>query len=358
MRFETLRLQNLRCFDHVELALEPGINLLLGPNGAGKTSVLEAAYLLSHGRSFRAGGRDVLQRRGEKAFSVYAELVLARGGRHRLGLGREAGRWVARLDGSQPENIGELLQHCAVVCFEPGSHALISGGSEERRSFLDWGVFHVEPEFLVTWRRYQRALKQRNTLLRQQAPADWLAPWEAEMAAAAERIDLARRTYVEALAAWIGGTAEAFIAELGAAQLSYRRGWPEGAALADQLAERRDQDYARGHTTAGPHRADWSLAFPGAPSREHLSRGQEKLCALACVLAQAALHAERCGEWPVIGLDDLASELDQVHQRRVVGRLMAGAAQILVTGTELPPALAGLEAALFHVEQGRIDRRR
>ncbi|GAP64773.1 DNA replication and repair protein RecF [Mizugakiibacter sediminis] len=358
MRFERLRLQNLRCFDHVELAPEPGINLLLGPNGAGKTSVLEAVYLLSHGRSFRAGGRDVLVRRGERAFSVYAELTTTGGARHRLGLGREAGRWTARLDGEPPESVGDLLRHCAVVCFEPGSHALIAGGSEERRGFLDWGVFHVEPEFLPAWRRYQRALRQRNTLLRQQAPAGWLTPWEAEMAAVAAVIDTVRRRYLQALSIWIGRTAEAFLAELGPVRLSYRRGWPEGAALLEHLAERRGQDYARGHSTAGPHRADWALAFPEAPAREHLSRGQEKLCALACVLAQAELHAERRGEWPMIGLDDLASELDQTHQRRVVERLTAGAAQVLVTGTELPPALAGLEAALFHVEQGRIERRR
>ncbi|MCE5233838.1 MAG: DNA replication/repair protein RecF [Mizugakiibacter sp.] len=358
MRLETLRLQNLRCFDRAELTPAPGINLLLGPNGAGKTSLLEAAYLLSHGRSFRAGGREALLRRGETAFTVYAELTVAAGSRHRLGLSREAGRWAARLDGATLGNVGDLLERCAVVCFEPGSHALIAGGSEERRRFLDWGVFHVEPEFLPQWRRYQRALKQRNALLREQARPDWLAPWEAEMAAAADPIDDARRAYAGALGSWIGRVAGAFLPELGPVELSYRRGWPDETALAALLAERRGKDLARGHTTAGPHRADWSLRFAEAPAREHLSRGQEKLCALACVLAQAELHAERRGEWPVIGLDDLASELDQAHQRRVVERLLAGAAQVLITGTELPPVLREVEAALFHVEQGRIDRRR
>jgi DNA replication and repair protein RecF len=102
------------------------------------------------------------------------------------------------------------------------------------------------------------------------------------------------------------------------------------------------------------HRADWSLAFEQAPLREHLSRGQEKLTALACVLAQATLFAERRGEWPVVALDDLASELDTTHQASVVRRLRVAGAQVLLTGTELPTALQAVSARVFHVEQGVI----
>jgi DNA replication and repair protein RecF len=90
--------------------------------------------------------------------------------------------------------------------------------------------------------------------------------------------------------------------------------------------------------------------------REHLSRGQEKLTALACMLAQAELYAERRGEWPIVCLDDLASELDHAHQAAVVAQLAAAHAQLLLTGTELPQALQGLPARVFHVEQGELAR--
>jgi DNA replication and repair protein RecF len=144
--------------------------------------------------------------------------------------------------------------------------------------------------------------------------------------------------------------------ELGALELRYRRGWAEDRDLVQQLRELRGRDLARGHTTLGAHRADWSLSFEQAPLREHLSRGQEKLTALACLLAQAELYAECRGEWPIVCLDDLASELDQPHQAAVAAQLVAAGAQVLLTGTEVPQALQTLPSRVFHVEQGQLTR--
>lgn len=355
MKFERLRIQGLRSLADVDLGLADGIHLFVGANGAGKTSVLEAAYLLSHGRSFRSGARDALIRRGQAGMAVFAELRGGDGAVRRLGLGRSGPRWEARQDGVEVA-LGQLVQTCAVVCFEPGSHALIAGAADERRRFLDWGVFHVEHTFLGVWRRYQRAVKQRNALLRSGAagPDELYAPWERELGDTAEIIDAFRRSYLAALEPLLDETAGALLNELGSLELRYRRGWADGAPLSEVLAETRVRDAARGHTVAGPHRADWSLGFAEAPQREHLSRGQEKLAALACLLAQAELYALRRGEWPVVCLDDLASELDAAHQAAVVERLATVDAQVLVTGTECPAALAERPHRVFHVEQGHI----
>jgi DNA replication and repair protein RecF len=358
MRLEQLRMCGLRCLTDVSLALDPAINVFVGDNGAGKTSVLEAAFLLSHARSFRSGAREALVQRGMSQLALYAEV------RHhdeaaveRVGLGRSGARWEARING-ESVSIGQLVQVCAVVCFEPGSHALIAGAAEERRRYLDWGVFHVEPDFLALWRRCQRALKQRNSLLRGGA-ADGeglFEPWEWELSQAAALLDLQRRAYLDLLRPCLEASMAALLPELGAMELRYRRGWSEDASLAEQLIMQRGRDLARGHTSLGPHRADWTVSFEQAPLREHLSRGQEKLAALACVLAQAALYARQRGDWPVVCLDDLASELDQVHQAAVVAQLREAGAQVLLTGTELPGALQGIPARLFHVEQGLISR--
>lgn len=354
MRLERLKIHGLRCLSDVTLELGEGIHVFVGPNGAGKTSVLEAAYLLSHGRSFRSGARDALLQRGQSAVSVFADLRGEGGAHRRLGLGREGARWEARLDGVAV-SLSELVQVCAVVCFEPGSHALIAGGAEERRRYLDWGVFHVEHAFIATWRRYQRALKQRNALLRSGASQDALfAPWEQELEDAAEAIDIYRQAYLGQLAPLLGTSAGFLLPELGVVSLRYRRGWPEETRLGELLAMQRARDMARGHTTAGAHRADWSLAFEQAPLREHLSRGQEKLTALSCLLAQAELYARQRGEWPIMCLDDLASELDLVHQGAVVERLGRVGAQVLVTGTDCPAPLQAYPRRTFHVEQGQI----
>ncbi|MDE3072016.1 MAG: DNA replication/repair protein RecF [Pseudomonadota bacterium] len=350
-----LRIRGLRCFREAEFTLDPAINIFTGDNGSGKSSILEAAFLLSHARSFRVGAKEALLRRGSRAMSVFAELRHSDDHSCRVGLGREGARWEARADG-QAVTIGHLVSQCAVVCFEPGSHALIAGTADERRRYLDWGVFHVEPDFLPDWRRYQRALKQRNTLLRSAAPGDdeLFAPWEAELAQTAQRIDAQRRDYLALLRPLLRASAQGLLPELGSLELKYRRGWPEEQELGQLLREHRGRDQARGHTTIGAHRADWAIAYEHAPMREHLSRGQEKLTALACMLAQAELFAGQRGEWPVVCLDDLASELDQTHQVAVIAQLRAARAQVLLTGTEVPLALKEVPARLFHVEQGRL----
>jgi DNA replication and repair protein RecF len=355
MRLEQLRIRGLRCLSDADLALDPGINVFIGDNGAGKTSVLEAAFLLSHARSFRSGAKEALLQRGASGLSLFAELRHDDDRRVRLGLGRSGSRWEARVDG-EGVAIGQLVRDCAVVCFEPGSHALIAGAAEERRRYLDWGVFHVEQLFLPAWRRYQRALKQRNSLLRSgDLISDaLLEPWEAELKQAGSLIDAQRQVYLDLLRPRLAAEVAELLPELGDIELRYKRGWGEGRELADELRSQRGRDIARGHTTLGVHRADWSLAFEHAPLREHLSRGQEKLTALACVLAQATLFAERRGEWPIVALDDLASELDAAHQASVVRRLRAAGAQVLLTGTELPVALQAVPARVFHVEQGII----
>ncbi|KJV36499.1 DNA replication/repair protein RecF [Luteibacter yeojuensis] len=355
MKFESLRIAGLRCLDGVAITPAPGISVFVGANGAGKTSVLEAAYLLSHGRSFRAGSRDVLLKRGATSLSVFAEVRAGDDRARRLGLGRESGRWQARVDGDAV-SLGSLVQECAVVCFEPGSHDLIAGASDERRRFLDWGLFHVEHGFVNQWRRYQRALKQRNALLRTGAPLDGglMDPWESELALSGEALSGYRKSYLDRLVPHIQGFMGNVLPELGAFSLRYKAGWDEAMDLAATLHERRGRDLGRGHTTAGPHRADFSIAFEHAPLREHLSRGQEKLCALACLLGQASLHAALRGEWPVVCLDDLASELDRTHQEWVVAQLLGRDVQVLVTGTEVPHALTDQPVTVFHVEQGGV----
>jgi DNA replication and repair protein RecF len=354
MRIDLLRAHHLRCFDAVEIEPGPRLNWLIGPNGAGKTSLLEAVYLLSHGHSFRTGARDALIERGQAGFDLYADLSREKA-RHRVGLARSAGEWRIQIDGEARATLSVLLGLCAVVCFEPGSHALITGAAEQRRRFLDWGVFHVEHQTLDLWRDYRRALRQRNALLKQDGEADQFGFWETELGRLAERIDQSRRAYFEILQRHVSGLAKAFLPELGEPRMSFRGGWNREQPLQHVLAEHRTQDIARGHTRWGPHHADWRLEFERAPGREFLSRGQTKLAALTCVLAQAAAYAAQCGEWPLLCLDDLTSELDAAHQHLVLQWVVERPAQVWLTATQL--VHAGPEQAdRFHVEHGKVSR--
>lgn len=354
MRIDLLRMDNLRCFDAVEIAPGPQLNWLVGPNGSGKTTVLEAVYLLSHGHSFRSGARDALVRRDRQSFDLFAELQFGQI-KHRLGLSRGGGEWRVHMDGEPRAALAPLLEVCAVACFDPGSHALITGAAEQRRRFLDWGVFHVEHQTLDWWREYRRALRQRNALLKQEDGADQFGFWEAELGRLAGLIDCSRRAYFEVLQWHISRLASTLLPELGVSTLVFRSGWDHERPLQSQLAEHRAQDRTRGHTRLGPHHADWRLEFERAPGREFLSRGQTKLAALACILAQAEVFAAQRGEWPLLCLDDLTSELDEAHQQSVLEWVAGRPTQVWLTATALP-AITPDGARWFHVEQGRLTQ--
>ncbi len=358
MKLEQLDINDIRSLRDVRLQPGPALNLLIGSNGAGKTSVLEALHLLAYGRSFRGRVRDGLIRTGAPALQVFARWSEQAGTRrHQVGLRHAGSEWQGRLDGADVAQLSELCTALAAVTFEPGSHALLSGGGEPRRRLLDWGLFHVEPEFLPVWRRYARALKQRNALLKAGGTNAALDVWDFELAQAGELLDRHRRAYVEALEPRVEDWARELIPELGPAQLAYLPGWRrEELTLADALLVNRDRDRQLGHTTTGPHRADLVLGFATRPAREPLSRGQSKLAALALLLAQGEDFRIRRGEWPLILLDDLASELDRGHRHALLAALVASGAQIFISGTELEaleldPAWP---AMLFHVEHGMI----
>jgi DNA replication and repair protein RecF len=356
VRLRELRLESLRAFANLNLELDAGWNVFVGANGAGKTTLLEAAYLLSHARSFRGGPKDVLVQRGASGYSVFGRVARPE---HTdgLGLSRRGGVLEARVNGAGVP-VADLLLRIAVACFEPGSHELISGPSDNRRRFLDWGVFHVEHDFLPVWRSFQRALRQRNALLRGGPTAADLEPWDQELARSGASLSAMRARYFGSFARATASMLNTLLPELGEPTLTLESGWRAEGDPLELLAASREDDLRRGFTTRGPHRADWSIAFEHAPRREHLSRGQEKLCALACILAQARVFADARGEWPVLCIDDLASELDGPHQEVLVQSLRAVDAQILVTGTHVPESLTrgGIEAAMFHVEPGRAVR--
>lgn len=363
MHVARLSLHQFRRFDAVEVYPSPRLNLFTGANGAGKTSVLEALHLMAYGRSFRGRVRDGLVRHGASDLEVFVEwhqgagLAEAQGLTRRAGLRHSGQSWSGRLDGTDVAQLGTLCAALAVVTFEPGSHALISGGSETRRRFLDWGLFHVEQDFLPLWRRYARALKQRNALLKQGGSPRQLDAWDSELAESGEQLTSRRLHYLERLQRRACDIARDIAPGLELAALQFSPGWRrQEVPLTDALLLARARDGQQGHTTVGPHRADWVPQFFSLPGREALSRGQAKLTALACLLAQAEDFAEERGEWPIIALDDVASELDREHQSRVLGRLLEAPAQLWITATETPNGYAGsTPTTRFHVEQGAIS---
>lgn len=350
-----LEIRNLRNIESLSLNPVAGVNVLLGPNGAGKTSALEAIWMVSRGRSFRAGRIEQVVREGASSLQVMGRVSGRDGSERALGVERGRGMRRLRCGGTSVESVAELSRTLPAVVFEPHAHELVEGGPEQRRRMLDWGVFHVEPGFLEDWRAYQRGLRQRNVCLRE-GDGRGAAAWEAEMAGAGERVSAMRAGYAERLGAVLPVVLEALGPEMERVEAVFRRGWDPGSGLGEMLERNRGADLRMGHTTAGPHRAELRLTVGGRQAARRLSRGQEKLLALGLIGAQTVLYIRDSGRTPVVLLDDLPSELDGGHLERVVEWVGQLGAQVFATAVVWPDAFGAWPDPVqrFHVEHGAL----
>jgi DNA replication and repair protein RecF len=233
---------------------------------------------------------------------------------------------------------------------EPNSHLLISGAPDGRRRLLDWGVFHVEPAFLDTWRRYSRTLKQRNAALRDRN-IRVLDSLDTLLARLGEQLNAFRVAYFEQLIFAFNGQMNAGTEELKGVTLEYHLGW-KGDSLLEALSRSRKRDLEQGATSQGPHRADIVLTKEQRPIRTLLSRGEQKSFAANLLLTQARLLSSR-GEAPLVLLDDLASEFDRQHVESVLESALDCGGQVWVTGTAAPTSTRRHTA--FHVEHGAVQ---
>lgn len=354
MALSRLQLRDFRCFKSIEVDFSPRTNLIFGDNASGKTSLLEAAFFLSRGRSFRTSKAENLVRQGAEGFLI-SGLTSDGFGTFPLGIARSAAGIEARVDGAPAQSLSQLAERLPVQLMDSSAHQLIEGGPRHRRQFLDWGVFHVEPSFLSAWRRYQRALKQRNTLLRQRASDAMLRTWEPELVSAGVLMDQSRQAYLAKLEpialTWAGR-----LLGNGALQLRYVRGWAEGKNLEEALEATRTLDREQGSTRCGPHRAEVAIEFGGVPAQQRVSRGQQKVLAGALLLAQAAYLHDATGQQCLLLLDDLAAELDADHLGRMLELVQESHAQTLLTSVEQGRLPFWEDAERFHVEHGKIAK--
>lgn len=351
MALKTLSISEFRCIRAAEVALGDDDNYFFGANGAGKTSLLEAAYFLGRGRSFRTHRAGRLVRDRAQRFEVVGRVEW---GGHNvvLGVGGSASGVEARVGGAPAPGLAGLAERLAVQVIDPEVHKLVEEGPAHRRRFLDWGVFHVKPGFIGAWRRHQRALKQRNAALRQGQAAGRVTAWDKELIAAAQQITAYREEYTRLLQSKAASAAEAL---LGApVTLEYARGWAAERSLQDVLAENLARDRQHGRTHAGPHRADLKIRIDDRLARDRVSRGQQKLLAASLVLAQLDLLKEATGHRGVLLLDDPAAELDAQALSRLLGRISNMGVQRLITGLDAHGLTPGAGAKRFLIQAGEV----
>lgn len=372
MALTALQVFNFRNLAQQTVEFGPSLNIIYGKNGSGKTSLLEAIYLLSHGKSFRTrrtktilashakndsvvvrGTYSTSSEAGSQAHSGFTSAAIKK---------TPAEAYLAKLDGETVHSISVLAKISPTLILEPRSFDLLIGGPSFRRKFLDWGVFHVEHEFSDIWKRYINCLKQRNSLLRSGRIDEQLfRTWEKSLAEAGEQISCLRKAYFEAFRQEFEALKSKFIDESLSKHIRLRLdvGWDERNSLLEQFESGRAKDIKRLQTTIGPHRADVRILFKGLAAMEVLSRGQQKLLIIALYLANVLALKNATGKPSVLLFDDVAAELDSTNLDSTMLTLLETNAQIICTALELD-TFSGLTSAyndkkVFHVEHGLVS---
>lgn len=326
------------------------LNLLYGSNGSGKTSLLEALYYLIMGRSFRAHQLNKIINHQEAGFRIAG--LLHRGDRYwRIGVERGFERAaVSRIDGENVASQAAIAALQPVQLLNYDSNRLLVDAGVYRRRFVDWGLFHERADFIEVWRNFERALRQRNLLLRGQSSfqgtTSILHSWNSELSRYGEELNQCRERYL----ADFEVIYREFIDPLFPGvlfKLRYDRGWPAQMELIEALERKQAQDVNIGYTTVGPQRADWWLELPdGRNVRDVFSRGQQKLLAFSLQLAQGLMLYKSSQSSCLYLIDDLLAELDQKSFAlflRQLTKLPVRYSQFFITGLApvvLPEELA------------------
>ncbi len=357
MRVLSVSFFDFRNLDRQTVALDEGVNLFCGQNAQGKTNALEAIWLFTGGRSFRApSDRDMIKTGSEGA---KISLRYFDGERENsLSIEMHYGRGRIYRKNDVPVRTGsEFAGHFRAVLFAPEHIAIVKGGPSERRAFLDAALCQLKPAYLASLQKYGIILSQRNALLKSaenSIPPSFdvsLSVWSAQLAREAAYIASEREEYVSSLSR----SALPFFEELSSGRekivLSYSKRLSEEEYY-KKLTSNTAREIAAGSTLYGVHKDDVSITLNGEDARFYASQGQQRSIAFAMKLGEGKLSEEATGASPVYLMDDVLSELD-VSRRGVVLSSMKGK-QVIVT-TCMPGDFSSVEAKKFSVKEGRFE---
>lgn len=355
MQIKQLNIANFRNLSEQSIELSPKINVFIGENGVGKTSLLEAIHFLSVGRSFRTHLiKRVIQYEKEN-FVVHAKIEDTEQEEHRLGITKDQqGNSKIKHNDVVIDSIAEMADCLPVILLNTDSFDLIHAGPKQRRQFLDWGLFHVEHSFLSIWKSYQRIIKQRNVLLKQQAGRADLLSWDLQLAKYGEEYHQLREKYTKDLLPYFFEIVKEFnLPE--PVSITYSQGWSEGP-LIEALQSAYIDDYRFGYTRYGPHKADLNFKYGNSSVEHHYSRGQQKLFILALMLAQLKMLCQLTEKKPLVLIDDLSAELDKHAITHLIKAVEQGNVQAIITAIDkdVMHYFNDYNVKLFHVERGEV----
>ncbi|MDR1322624.1 MAG: DNA replication/repair protein RecF [Gracilibacteraceae bacterium] len=365
MRISALTLHNFRNYRRQELVFGPAVNVLAGQNGQGKTNVLESVFFLLTGKSPRIRQEKELVTWGEDTLYLSGDFT-ARERRLTVECVYREPRRAVRLNGAPCRRTSDYVGLINAVLFTPDDLDIVKRSPQERRRFIDFLICQSKPAHIGALNQYHKALKQKSALLRRGRDSGGetralLRSWNEQLTAAGTRIISHRTEYAVKLQRECQAIFSLIFAADRRVDLTYfslgrRLPAEEPPDLAAVFAERMEQEIEKKAVLVGPHRDDILISVDAKPAKVFASQGQQRALVLSLKLAEMELCRKEKGEYPLLLLDDVLSELDAARRGFLLEYIAAPGMQTLITMTEREESISGKNAVFYRIEEGRAWR--
>lgn len=369
MRLSNLQLQNFRNYDDLSLTFTKNLVIFLGENAQGKTNVLESIFVLAMTRSHRTTNEQELIQwdknlaaiRGtieRQHTSVPLELFLTKKGRK------------TKVNHIEQKKLSSYIGQLNVILFAPEDLSLVKGSPQLRRKFLDMEIGQIDPVYLYDLVQYQKVLKQRNQYLKQLAEKKqtdelYLEVLTEQLVEFGSKVLIARQKFVKRLEYWASQLHHKISQNKENLVIDYISSVPDApwdnleavqTAFRQALGKVKNKEHFRQVTLAGPHRDDLIFLINEKNVQTFGSQGQQRTTALSVKLAEIDLMKEETGEYPILLLDDVMSELDDARQLHLL-ETIEGKVQTFLTTTTLEHVKDKMtvEPEIFYVRQGQLE---
>ncbi|ANB55715.1 DNA replication and repair RecF family protein [Anoxybacillus sp. B7M1] len=363
-----LSLKNYRNYISQELSFTNKVNVILGENAQGKTNLMEAIYVLAMAKSHRTSNDKELIRWDEEYAKIEGKAV-KKNGPSALQLVISKKGKKAKISHIEQKKLSQYIGHINVVLFAPEDLHLVKGGPQVRRRFIDMEMGQISPVYMHDLSRYQKILQQRNHYLKllqtkqhhDEAVLDVLTEQLIELAA---KITLKRYEFSQLLQKWAEPIHREISRGLEKLQIQYHPSVQVSEELelsriieayTEKFVKIKEKEIQRGATLAGPHRDDLSFDVNGRDVQTFGSQGQQRTTALSIKLAEIELIFSETGDYPILLLDDVLSELDDFRQTHLLNTIRQKV-QTFVTTTSIDGIQHDVikEAAIYQVSSGHI----
>lgn len=371
MQIHTLKLTNFRNYAEEEISFSPGTNVIYGNNAQGKTNLLEAICLFSYGRSRRARSDGELIRFGSDFFRL--GLTFSDASREYSAFMQQAanGKKSIKINNVPLRRLSQLLSYLNVVMFSPSDLDIVRGSPSVRRRFLDEAISQMYPKYMSKLSDYHKALEQKNKLLKQLRARgarrdDMLTIWNEQLSESGTEIYIKRKEFIEKTDIHAAKVQSEISKEnlktdytpninCGIMEGTEERSETERIVknvLFQRLEEAQTREIENGSSVFGVQRDDFMIKIGGKDARLYASQGQQRTAVLSLKLAQTEFIKEECGEYPVLLLDDIMSELDIERRHFLAGKISGK--QVLITTTDAENSEANTGTSYFKIENGRL----